>query len=107
MERRVTFQEVRSHWTGWENPFQAGSDLREEAEEILSLWRQGTLYQYDGRQSRQGDHRDQDQPEDPPVTIAADVNIRQKEKKKEKSSKLYQKFLKWKVKLKQNFIKVC
>ena len=106
MERRVTFQEVPAHWTGWENPFQPGSDLRVEAEQILSLWREGTLYQCDGRQSRQGDHRDQDLPEDSLVTADADIKLKQKENKKENSSKLYKRFLKWKVKLIQNFIKV-
>ena len=97
--RRVTFKEVPSHWAGFENPFQDGSELRAEAEEILSLWRQGTLYQYDGSR---GHHRDQDHPQDPPVTVE-DSKPRGKG---EKSSKLYQKFLKWKVKLTQNFIKV-
>ena len=103
--RRVTFNEVPSQWTGWENPFLDGSELRAEAEEILSLWRQerqgGTPHhQY---QASPGETRDQDQPQEPPVTVA---HIKQRENKQEKSSKLYRKFIKWKVKLTQNFIKV-
>jgi len=101
--RRVTFKEVPSQWTGWENPFQEGSELRAEAEEILSLWRQGSAphHQY---QASLGDHREQEQPQEPPVVTVAD--IKQRENKEEKSSKLYRKFIKWKVKLTQNFIKV-
>ena len=100
--RRVTFKEVPAAWAGWENPFQEGSDLRADAEEILSCWRQGTSYQWQ--------LRDQDRPQDDPVTVAVVDNIkpRQNEKKEEKSSKLYQRFLKWKDKviLVQNFFKV-
>ena len=102
--RRVTFKEAPSpsptSWVGWENPFQDGSDLRLEAEEMLSVWRQGgTFYQLD--------HTDLDEPQDEPVT-EADIKPRQNKKKEEKSSKLYKKFLKWKekVRLVQNFFKV-
>ena len=100
--RRVTFREVPSPaWTGWENPFQDGSDVKTDAEEILSLWRRGALYQWD--------QRDLDSPQDDPVTVVvADIKPTQNDDKDEKSSKLYRKFLKWKekVKLVQNFFKV-
>ena len=96
--RRVTFQEAQeAPWTGWENPFQDGSDLVSEADEILSLWRQGALDQYKGGLS------DHEQPQDLPVMEA---DIKQRGNKEEKSNRLFQKILKWKVKLTQNFLKV-
>ena len=107
--RRVTFKEMPSQWAGWENPFQEGSVLRAEAEEVLSLWRHGRQggaphHQY---QASPGDHREREQSQEPPVVTLADIaNIKQRENKEEKSSKLYRKFVKWKVKLTQNFIKV-
>ena len=99
--RRVTFQEAQegqeAPWTGWENPFQDGSDLVSEADEILSLWRLGALHQY------KGGHSDHEQPQDLPVMEA---DIKQRGNKEEKSNRLFQKILKWKVKLTQNFLKV-
>ena len=98
--RRVTFKEATSPtpspWVGWENPFQDGSELRAEAEELLSVWRQG------GTSYHQRDHTDLAEP-----VTEADTKPGQN-KKEEKSSKLYKKFLKWKdkVRLVQNFFKV-
>ena len=45
MTRRVTFQ---SDWTGWTNPFQ-DAEISAEADQIIHLWREGRLEEYEVR----------------------------------------------------------
>ena len=96
--RRVTFKQSRSCWTGWDNPFQEGSEICGDAELILSRWREGTSY-------RDGPEENTEQLELAGVEPTTTTTIAAKE---QTSNKLYNKFLKWKEKkiLLQNLFKM-
>ena len=107
MTRRVTFQ---SDWTGWNNPFQ-DSEISAEADQIIHMWREGRLGEYEARQARSVDreiietlveyfsprNKDQNQTEQSPAVLTVEPRTTARE---QTSNKLYQKFLKWKEKRK-------
>ena len=95
--RRVTFQQSLPPpaWTGWDNPFLDGSEVRAEAEQLLQCWREGSSDLYDPRHPRDGNDEVVTQSVLPSREQPLHLSTREQTTKK-----LFEKFLKWKGKMK-------